>query len=408
MVKVKIIVVLVFTLINCRVYSQEQLLNTPITVSYGRISKYEALKRIGYKLGISFSYKEGLLRNNDIIHIDYKNTLVSEILADIFEEDALDYIGSENIIVIKPSVYPGSVQEPSFIVVNAIPELEIYRITSDSLFSIHKLKLRGINMAFINDSIFHEPEYILSNTQQTIYDNNQVASLSSERKPYFYSSILGTSFNSTTMHGKPAKFKRSNKDMRSAVVLDEDCYDPDEAGGSCDFSSPIISYKTGISVAPHVTFARDTRIKGAVHGGVIQYIWYKNKIGFQTGLQFSSQRTTVYTGYEENEPVSEIITLHYYGIPTCFAYTYFRNDISKHQVSLGLYHYFFSSRQLSINSSKAVEWLQYIDFSYTMELEWFSDFSYFIKPFIRYPLIKSDKYDLLTKTGISLGISYTF
>ncbi len=409
MIKIRILITLVFIFIICRAQSQDRLLEKTISVSYGRISKYEALKRIGYELGISFSYKEGLLRNNDIKFIDYRDISVDEVLTDLFEDDALEYIWKDNIVVIRSIAYPDYIEVPLYSLANNIPEPDILKVTSDSLFSIHRIKLKGIGTTFANDSFFWEPELILPITSNTIYYNDQNIELVSNRKKYFQATGFITSSNSTYKHRKSLKLRRSKANMQPVVLLDdEECYDRNEAGGSCEMEPSVIAYKIGISVAPHITFTRNTKTKLAIHGGFIHDIWYKNKIGFNIGLQFSSQQTTIYSEYEESESVPETVTIYYYGIPTCITLSLFTNNVSKHYITGGLYHYLFSNKILPINSAKNIEWLQYINFSYTMEINWFSSFSYYLRPFLRYPLGNSDKYELLTKIGISLGINYTF
>ena len=407
MIKFRTAVILVFTFSVCRAYSQDELLGKTINISYGRISKYEALKRIGYELGVSFSYKEGLLRNNDIITIDYSDKSVSEILAEIFAGDALEYICDNNMVVIKPYVDPGTRHGTPLLFANGIQEPEITRVTSDSLFSICKLRLRGFDTPFVSDSISHEPEYNFSASQPAISDSSEIASSKSGNR-HFHSVSYNAGSKSAAIQGKPIKLRGSVKDRQPEIILHKEAYNPDEALGSCDFNSPIITCKTGISVSPHITFVRDARIKGSIHGGVVQHIWYKDKIGYLTGIQFSSQRTTIYSGNGESAPITDIINVLYYGIPTCFSFTLFSSDRVRQYTSFGLYHYFFSNKQLPLNSSKKIGWLEYIDFSYAMELQWFSGFTCFIIPFIRYPLSKSDQFDLLIKTGISLGINYTF
>jgi hypothetical protein len=397
---------LIFIFTAFKAYAQEDIPEKQITISFGRITKYEALTRIGSELGVTISYKEGLIRNNEMVCVDYLNTPLSKVIADIFGDIEIQCICDEEILVIRPKEKPYGFKKDDSLPVMKIEMQEIYS-ADDRLPALEKITSREIGIV-ASDFSFNNASDSSDQDAENISGSETTYSSGSDRFLRANGFInVGNSHGRTKGLRVPVNVRI---DRRPEIILnDENCYDLNGPGGTCDMGKKRIFLNTGLTISPHIVFADNGKVSTSIHGGLSQAVWYKHEVGFYSGIQFSSQQVRLNSEDEGADTVGHLTTINYYIVPTCLLYTVYATRQSRYYVSGGIIHYFFSNRSLPIlYADTHYEWVQYVNLSLGYEKAWFSNFSVSIEPFYLFPLGEHDQFRLLSKFGITLSINYTY
>jgi len=413
MIKYKVIFTIIVLVSTLNIGAQEDILKYKISIAFNNITKHEALKNIEQTIGMYFTFKEGLSNNGEIIHASYQDVSLEEILSDLFKSDELNYLLSGNLIIVRKShnSINKSCKSVVPILCNSHPPVKLSHESHPyELIKLEPLEAKIIQIKnqhlLSNESVEFEMDVDSYHS-----DSNDSVCKTNTNKFCFNNKKIFSSYLVIALQKKQRISRIVTKSSIQNECIKDKVYCEDDIKGSCESDRKRCRpFKTGISISPHFTFySGDSNIGYGIYGGLDQDIWYKNSIAFHTGLQFSAQKISVFKKQQESNFSPREITIYYLIVPSCISLTVYSGQRSKYYLSGGLYHYFFSNKDISIDrKDTSMEWLQYVYIGFGIERSLSKNFNWHVEPFYRFPLNKGTTYQPYSKTGVTIRISFSY